>query len=291
MFQVLSQLIVVNETQVIKGKSDKINMCFKMRKKCKLQFRDFFYSSSLNGWFCKVCTNFAPLGNQGRPFIEIPGGFGNHPTNKSSLHLRSKRHQQSVLNKQAFNELRANNMDIYKLLVEASLANQVDKSNQNRFVMKTFFRIKHFMTIKNWGYTHNFLDVVKLVSDFGGKEVKTHLISSPKNAIYTFPQYIGKFINIIDDYIKLPLLALLREKYFIFFTNETQDITSVEQMAAYATFEHNSVIAEHFVGIYPLSKVVGTSLSAANIMKSLEEYFQDQSVDLCMDTTNVSSGE
>ena len=159
---------MVDETQVIKGKSDKINMCFKMRKKCELQFRDFFYSSSLNGWFCKVCTNFAPLGNQGRPFIEIPGAFGNHPTNRSSLHLHSKRHQQSVLNKQAFNKLPANNMDIYKLLVEASLANQVNKSNQNRFFMKTFFRIisiKHFMTIKNWGYSHNFLDV-KLVSDW-----------------------------------------------------------------------------------------------------------------------------
>ena len=55
---------------------------------------------------------------------------------------------------------------------------------------------------------------------------------------------------------------------------------SVEQMAVYVTFEHNVVIVEHFVSIYPISKVVGTSLSAANIMKSLEEYFQDGSVDL-----------
>ena len=68
-------------------------------------------------------------------------------------------------------------------------------------------------------------------------------------------------------------------------------------MAVYATFEHHGVIAEHFVFIYLLSKVVRTSLSAADIMKSLEEYFQDQSVDLmrawfaCMDTTNVNSGE
>ena len=72
----------------------------------------FFYLSSLNGWFCKVCTNFAPLGNQERPFIEIPSGFGDHPTDRSSLHLCSKRHQQSVLNKQAFNELRAKNMGV-----------------------------------------------------------------------------------------------------------------------------------------------------------------------------------
>ena len=61
--------------------------------------------------------------------------------------------------------------------------------------------------------------------------------------------------------------------------------------------EYNGVITKHFVGIYPLSKVVGALLSAANIMKSLEKYFQNQSVDLmrarfaCMDTTNVNSGE
>ena len=108
------------------------------------------------------------------------------------------------------------NTDVYKLLVEASLVNQVDKSNQNCSVMKTFFRIAHFMITKNWVYTHIFQDVVKLISDCEGNKVKTHLISSPKNTIYTFPQYIAKFIYIIDDYIKLPLLASLKEKHFTF---------------------------------------------------------------------------
>ena len=136
------------------------------------------------------------------------------------------------------------------------------------------------MIIKNWGYTNNFQNVVKLVSDCRGNKVKTQLISSPKNAICTSSQYIGKFVKVFDVYIKLPLLASLRENHFTFFSDETQDITSVEQMAVYATFEHHGVIAEHFVFIYLLSKVVRTSLSAADIMKSLEEYFQDQSVDL-----------
>ena len=98
-----------------------------------------------------------------------------------SLHLCSKRYQQSVLNIQAFIELRVKNM--YETLVEASLANQVGKSNQNCFMMEPLFRIRHFMIIKNWGYTHNFQDVVKLA----GNDMKTHLMSTPKNAIYTSP--------------------------------------------------------------------------------------------------------
>ena len=295
MLQVLGQLTAVDQTQAIKDKSGKIDMRFTTRKKYELHFPNFFYSSSLNGWFCKVCTNFAPLGVQERSFIEIPGGFGNHPTDRSSLYLYSKRHQQSVLNKQAFNELCTKNMDVYKLLVEDSHANQVDQSNQNRFVMKRFFRITHFMIMKNWGYTHNFQDVVKLVSECGGNEVKTHLTSSPKNAIFTSPNILASLSALLMT-IKLPILASLRENHFTFFGDEIQDITSVDQMAVYATFEYNGVITKHFVGIYPLSKVVGALLSAANIMKSLEKYFQNQSADLmrarfsCMDTT-VNSGE
>lgn len=84
MFQVLGQSIAVEEAQAIKDKSDKIDMRFKMTKTYELQFPDFF-NISLSGWFCKVYTNFP----QERPFIDIPGGFGNHPTNRLSLHLRT----------------------------------------------------------------------------------------------------------------------------------------------------------------------------------------------------------
>ena len=41
-------------------------------------------------------------------------------------------------------------------------------------------------------------------------------------------------------------------------------------MALYATLEHNNEIKEHFIGIYPINKVV----------KSLEQYFLDHSIDM-----------
>ena len=44
------------------------------------------------------------------------------------------------MNKQAFDKLHTKNTDVYQLLVEANLANQVD--NQIKI------RIAHFMTIK-----------------------------------------------------------------------------------------------------------------------------------------------
>ena len=46
----------------------------------------------------------------------------------------------------------------------------------------------------------------------------------------------------------------------------------------YATFEHNNETNEHFIAIYPIGKVAGASLSAPNVMKSLEQYFLDHSI-------------
>ena len=63
-------------------------------------------------------------------------------------------------------------------------------------------------------------------------------------------------------------------------------------MAVYATFKHNNEKKEHFIGIYPVSKVVTASLSAPSIMKSFEQYFLDHSIDMskarfvCMEATN-----
>ena len=105
------------------------------------------------------------------------------------------------------------------------------------------------MIKKNWAHTHNFQDIVELVAECGGKEVQTHLLSAPKNATYMSAQYIAKYIDVINQYLEVPLLTSLRQNKFAMYNDETRDITSVEQMAIYATFNHNGKISEHFVGI------------------------------------------
>ena len=62
-------------------------------------FPDFFYSSSKQGWFCKICTSFAPGKKSNRSFIEAPGLFADHPTERSNDHLSSNRHQTALKNK------------------------------------------------------------------------------------------------------------------------------------------------------------------------------------------------
>ena len=55
-------------------------------------------------------------------------------------------------------------------------------------------------------------------------------------------------------------------------------MSTTKQMAIYSTFNNQGIIKEHYVGIIPISKLVGTELSAPNIMKALIKFFAEINV-------------
>ena len=65
------------------------------------------------------------------------------------------------------------------------------------------------------------------------------------------------------------LVAYLKNRYFTFFSSEAQGMKSIEQLAIYLTFKHDTKICKYFIGLYLVSNIVGTELSAPNIMKVL----------------------
>ena len=101
-------------------------------------FLDFYNSPSHNGWFCKICPNFAP-GSGFQPFIEKAGGFGDHPSQRVELHLGSERHQKAVQNIQAFKAIQNRHTSVHNILVAANLASKIKKTANNRFVLKSLF--------------------------------------------------------------------------------------------------------------------------------------------------------
>ena len=62
----------------------------------------------------------------------------------------------------------------------------------------------------------------------------------------------------MNYYFEVPILTSLSQNKFAMYNDKTRDITSVEQMAIYATFNHKEKMSEHFVGIIPIHKMVGT---------------------------------
>ena len=190
------------------------------------------------------------------------------------------------------------NVNVWQMAFDASLQSTETK-RQNGFILKCFFKITFLMIRKNWLHSHNFRDIVELVADCGAKEISSHLLPAPKNAKYLSPLYVSKYIETMSDYMKQPLLENMGSNLYSFYTDKTSDVTSIEQLAIYATFLRNQSISEHlhFIGLIPISKEAGAHLSAVNIVPALENFFVKNNINLqqarfvCMDTTNVNSVE
>ena len=158
-------------------------------------FPDFYFSSVENGWLCKICCSFSH-GNAGnRAFVDKPGKLGEHPLAKFSDQLNSNRHKLSVKNKQCFKEMSIRNTNVWQLAFNASLQSGETKRQNNRFILKCFFKITFLMIRKNWAHIHNFRDIIELVVDCGAKEISSHLLTAPKNAKYLSPLYASKYIE------------------------------------------------------------------------------------------------
>ena len=191
----------------------------------EIRFPDFYFSSVENGWLCKICCSFSH-GNAGnRAFVEKPKKLGEHPSARFSDHLNSNRHKLSVKNKQCFKEMSNRNANVWQLAFNASLQSGETKRQNNRFILKCFFKITFLMIRKNWAHSHNFRDIVELVADCGAKEISSHLLTAPKNAKYLSPLYVSKYIETMSNYIKQPLLENTHSNLYSFYTDETSDET------------------------------------------------------------------
>ena len=80
-------------------------------------------------------------------------------------------------------------------------------------------------------------------------------------------------IEFMADYVKQPLHLVLKTENHTFYSDETTDISSVEQFSVYATFCMNNIVSKHFIGLIPISKEVGASLTAPSIMEATENFF------------------
>ena len=79
---------------------------------------------------------------------------------------------------------------IWKLLQEGNLASEIKVTSTNIFIFKSFFWVAFCLIKHSLVYTHNFENLVQLVSECSCKEIRMHLLPSPKNA--TYHQHIGQ---------------------------------------------------------------------------------------------------
>ena len=151
------------------------------------------------------------------------------------------------------------------------LWNQININWQIYF--QKFFWVASCFIKQGWAHSHNFENLVQLVSESGGKEIQMHLLTSPKNATYLSPAYLAKYTSIMNEYIEVLLLkSLIKGHFYTVYNDETKGISTTEQLAIYSTFEHKNKILEHYLGIIPMSQLVGSHLTAQNVLKAITKY-------------------
>ena len=136
---------------------------------------------------CFICSLFTQSISGPTSFIKKVGDFGDHPNRTGSCHLSPSRHQNAVRNKQAFKKLSLWQTNIFQLLLEASLATDIQKQKTIWFAIRNVFQMTWVLIRKNWAHTHNLQTLAALARECGGKELQNHLLTSPKNALYMSP--------------------------------------------------------------------------------------------------------
>ena len=77
----------------------------------------------------------------------------------------------------------------------------------------------------------------------------------------------------MNEYIEVLLLkSLIKGHFYTVYNDETKGISTTEQLAIYSTFEHKNKILEHYPGIIPMSQLVGSHLTAQNVLKAITKY-------------------
>ena len=112
----------------------------KSTEKYETLFPDFYFLASQNGWMCKICASFA-AGQGDRSFIERPGNIGDHPTERFTDHLKTKRHKDALSNRTAYLEMCNRGTDVWKLAREASLASTATKIDRTDLLSSLFFEL------------------------------------------------------------------------------------------------------------------------------------------------------
>ena len=125
--------------------------------------------------------------------------LADHKTQNSTIQLNSERHQEAL------------RMEI-TLRSKFGLWNQMNINWQICF--QKFFWVASCLIKQGWAHSHNFENLVQLVSESGGKETQMHLLTSPKNATYLSPAYLAKYTSIMNEYTEVLLLKSLIKGHF-----------------------------------------------------------------------------
>lgn len=82
------------------------------------------------------------------------------------------------------------------MLHKVSLTSEIKKQQTNQFVVKNLLIMTLVFITKNWTHTHDLKTLANLVSESGGKELQSHLLTPPeKKKLYVTRLFTKVYSN------------------------------------------------------------------------------------------------
>ena len=252
------------------------------------------YSVSNKGWFCKTCQQFSSYGDEFWKTKSVK--HGEHPGSTFTSHVNSEKHKKAVETEVLVKSVLSKG-DILKQQIHlANEAKQISEAEQNRKLLKKFFKVTYFSAKKNRAVKNNFQDEIEFLKDLGDEDISRHLAKSAKNATYTSHYIVDQYIKIISEHFeKKTLEDVCTAIDFTILADESTDEADRSQLAIFVRYVDmtDNLPVEKYLGLVKL----GASKTAEALQKEIETFLEKVGLDIKnvrfagLDGTNAMSGE
>lgn len=237
------------------------------------------YSESDGGFFCRYCRLFAPTATVGSEKCgQLPGQLVKTPLRKYNKlsgkdgaldkHAATQYHMSSIQAAQHYIQVQRNQERDIRNVLSAHRDNQVQ---QNRYALLSIIkavilcgaqclplrghldsgRLDTGSSSANEG---NFRALLRYRIDGGDKDLERHLKEAPKNAVYTSPHIQNEVINVAGQLIQKRIVDRINQEggLYSILADETQDISTVEQLSICLRYIAEGAIHEDFIGFWDI---------------------------------------
>ena len=217
------------------------------------------------GMFCKVCqekgTPPPPQAAKGAWTIRVRRDW-NHATEKLKNHNTSQWHRDAVTVSRMAEQAKQKN--VLEMQLSSATKEAEEKRIKNRSVLLKLIRSTYFLVKNHIPHTTTLSKLVNL-QIANGDELLKHHVEGAANAQYTSSFSATKIIEAIDTWIDRKLEKSLRDSpFFSIMADESQDITSQEELSICCRWLVDDRPEEHFMTILHVTSTDAKAITTAS---------------------------
>ena len=223
------------------------------------------YDVDCEGAFCKICKA------SGESLYCTGGVWTTKPfTNWKKACDRIRDHSKSDIHIQASEAALATqggSVNIVQQLQKVGMQARM----RNRPAVKSLIRCTRFLAHQHIAHTTNFSKLVDLVVSCGGEDLAYFVEKTGKNATSTSHIAVVEFVEALGTWAEEALLKRLQQaSYYIIMADECTDISTVEEISVFCSWEEKRIPDEHLLEIIHLRQANVESIYSA-LVECLKE--------------------